>query len=120
MAGMRFGVFVPQGWRMDLVGIGDPVQQFEAMMAVAKAADAGPWDGIWVYDHLHTVPEPTLETTFECWTISATLARDTSRVRIGQLREAGADYLIVYLPGLAHDHEQLQRFQEEIIPHFAR
>ena len=42
-------------------------------------------DSIWVYDHFHTVPEPTLETTFECWTITATLARDTERVRIGQM-----------------------------------
>jgi F420-dependent oxidoreductase-like protein len=83
---VKFGVFVPQGWRMDLVGIDDPVEQFEAMTAVAKAADADPaWDSIWVYDHFHTVPEPTLETTFECWTISATLARDTERVRIGQM-----------------------------------
>jgi F420-dependent oxidoreductase-like protein len=83
---VKFGVFVPQGWRMDLVDIADPVEQFEAMTAVAKAADADPaWDSIWVYDHFHTVPEPTLETTFECWTISATLARDTERVRIGQM-----------------------------------
>ncbi|MCB1293017.1 MAG: TIGR03560 family F420-dependent LLM class oxidoreductase, partial [Mycobacterium sp.] len=50
------------------------------------AADADPaWDSIWVYDHFHTVPEPTLETTFECWTITATLARDTRRVKIGQM-----------------------------------
>ena len=70
---------------MDLVEIRDPVEQFEAMTAVARAADAGPWDSIWVYDHFHTVPEPTLETTFECWTISATLARDTRRVKIGQM-----------------------------------
>src|SRR5918999_5658623 len=85
MTTMRFGVFVPQGWRLDLVGVGDAVAQYEAMTAVARAADAGPWDGIWVYDHFHTVPQPTLETTFECWTITATLARDTRRVRIGQL-----------------------------------
>ena len=26
-----------------------------------------------------------METTFECWTITATLARDTSRVNIGQM-----------------------------------
>jgi F420-dependent oxidoreductase-like protein len=83
---VKFGVFVPQGWRMDLVDIADPVAQFEAMTAVAKAADADPaWDSIWVYDHFHTVPEPTLETTFECWTITATLARDTERVKIGQM-----------------------------------
>mgnify|MGYP002478390325 CR=1 FL=1 len=70
---------------MDLTAIADPVEQFEAMTAVARAADAGPWDSIWVYDHFHTVPEPTLNTTFESWTISATLARDTQRVRIGQM-----------------------------------
>ena len=68
---IQFGCFVPQGWRMDLVEIRDPVEQFEAMTKVAKAADNGPWDSIWVFDHFHTVPKPTLETTFECWTISA-------------------------------------------------
>ena len=83
---VKFGLFVPQGWKMDLVEIRDPVAKFEAMTAVATAADAEPgWDSVWVYDHFHTIPEPTLETTFECWTISATLARDTTRVRIGQL-----------------------------------
>jgi F420-dependent oxidoreductase-like protein len=80
-----FGIFVPQGWRMDLVGIGDPVEQWEAMTAVAKTADAGSWDSIWVYDHFHTVPDPSTETTFECWTTTAALARDTSRVNIGQM-----------------------------------
>jgi F420-dependent oxidoreductase-like protein len=82
---MRFGVFVPQGWKMDLVEIADPVEQYEAMTAVAKAADAGPWDSVWVYDHFHTIPEPTINTTFECWTVTSTLARDTSRVNIGQM-----------------------------------
>jgi alkanesulfonate monooxygenase SsuD/methylene tetrahydromethanopterin reductase-like flavin-dependent oxidoreductase (luciferase family) len=54
---LRFGVFVPQGWKMDLVEIEDPVAQYEAMTAVAKAADAEPTlDSIWVYDHFHTVP----------------------------------------------------------------
>jgi F420-dependent oxidoreductase-like protein len=82
---VTFGVFVPQGWKMDLVGIDDPVEQYEAMTAVAREADAGPWDSVWVYDHFHTVPRPTMETTFEAWTVSATLARDTERVRIGQM-----------------------------------
>jgi F420-dependent oxidoreductase-like protein len=82
---MDFGVFVPQGWRMDLTGIEDPVEQFEAMTNVAREADKGPWDSIWVYDHFHTTPEPTMNTTFESWTISATLARDTERVKIGQM-----------------------------------
>ena len=83
---LRFGMFVPQGWRLDLTEITDPVEQFEAMTRVAKLADDGDaWDSIWVYDHFHTVPTAELETTFECWTITATLARDTSRVKIGQM-----------------------------------
>jgi F420-dependent oxidoreductase-like protein len=82
---VRFGVFVPQGWRMDLVELTDPVAKYEAMTAVAREADKGVWDSIWVFDHFHTVPTPEMEATFECWTISATLARDTRRVKIGQM-----------------------------------
>jgi alkanesulfonate monooxygenase SsuD/methylene tetrahydromethanopterin reductase-like flavin-dependent oxidoreductase (luciferase family) len=83
---VRFGVFVPQGWRMDLVEIENPVEQYEAMTRVAKVAEeSGGFDSIWVYDHFHTVPRPTKETTFECWTISAGLARDTESIKIGQM-----------------------------------
>lgn len=82
---VKFGVFVPQGWRMDLAQIKDPIEKYEAMTRVAQAADRGPWDAVWVYDHFHTVPEPILETTFECWTITSTLVRDTKRVRVGQM-----------------------------------
>jgi hypothetical protein len=35
---MRFGLFVPQGWRLDLVGI-EPPDQWDAMMRVAAHAD---------------------------------------------------------------------------------
>jgi F420-dependent oxidoreductase-like protein len=82
---VRFGVFVPQGWRMDLVEIDDPIEQYEAMTRVARVADEGGYDSIWVYDHFHTTPTPEIETTFECWTITAGLARDTKRVNVGQM-----------------------------------
>jgi F420-dependent oxidoreductase-like protein len=70
---------------MDLVKIDDPVEQWEAMTDVAKAADAGSWDSIWLFDHFHTVPQPTKNTVFECWTTTAALSRDTKRVNIGQM-----------------------------------
>ena len=71
---------------MDLVEISDPVEQYEAMTRVARAVDAMPaFDSIWVYDHFHTVPTPALQTTFEAWTITAALSRDTQRVNIGQM-----------------------------------
>jgi len=80
------GVFVPQGWRLDLVNIPNPVDQYEAMTRVAKAAEAQPnIDSIWLYDHFLTVPTIEHETTFECWTTTAGLARDTQRLRIGQM-----------------------------------
>jgi F420-dependent oxidoreductase-like protein len=83
---VRFGVFAPQGWRLDLTELADPIAQYEAMTAVARAADAlAVFDSIWLYDHFHTVPRPTLQTTFEAWTSTAALARDTSRVHIGQM-----------------------------------
>jgi len=82
---MRFGLFVPQGWRMDLAGI-DPAEQWAAMHAVAKAADDGRvWESVWVYDHFHTVPVPSEEATHEAWSLMAALAASTSRVRLGQM-----------------------------------
>ncbi|HEV2579807.1 MAG TPA: LLM class F420-dependent oxidoreductase, partial [Ktedonobacteraceae bacterium] len=82
---MDFGVLVPQGWRMDLVGIPDPAEAYETMSRVAQEAEALSYHSIWLYDHFHTVPIPTQEVTLECWTSTAALARDTRRVRIGQM-----------------------------------
>ena len=81
---MQFGYFVPQGWRMDLAGI-DPAQHWATMRDLARHADAGPWDSIWVYDHFHTVPEPSDEATHEAWSLTAAFAAATERVRLGQM-----------------------------------
>ena len=81
---MRFGLFIPQGWRMDLVGI-DPVDHWSTMSTLAAHADAGPWESIWVYDHFHTTPVPTQEATHEAWSLMAAFAATTSRVRLGQM-----------------------------------
>jgi F420-dependent oxidoreductase-like protein len=81
---MRFGIFVPQGWRMDLAGI-PASEQWAAMRDLAQAADAGPFESIWVYDHFHTVPVPSEEATHEAWSLMAAFAAVTSRVRLGQM-----------------------------------
>lgn len=81
---MRFGLFVPQGWRLDLVGI-PAAEQWATMRDLAVAADAGPFESIWVYDHFHTVPVPTDEATHEAWTLMAAFAAVTKRVRLGQM-----------------------------------
>lgn len=81
---LRYGLFIPQGWRLDLVGI-DPAEQWQRMLQVAQHADAGAWDSVWVYDHFHTTPQPTQEATHEAWSLMAALAASTSRVRLGQM-----------------------------------
>ncbi|MGW5239973.1 LLM class F420-dependent oxidoreductase [Monashia sp. NPDC004114] len=82
---MRFGIFVPQGWRMDLVGI-EPDRQWDAMVGLARRIDEGDvFESIWVYDHFHTVPLPSEEATHEAWTLMAALGATTERVRLGQM-----------------------------------
>jgi F420-dependent oxidoreductase-like protein len=81
---MRFGVFVPQGWRLDLAGI-PAADQWATMRDLARAADAGPFESIWVYDHFHTIPVPTEEATYEAWSLMAAFAASTTRVRLGQM-----------------------------------
>jgi F420-dependent oxidoreductase-like protein len=81
---MRFGLFVPQGWRLDLAGI-SPADHWATMLDVARAAEAGPFESVWVFDHFHTVPVPTQEATHEAWTLMAALGAATSRVRLGQM-----------------------------------
>lgn len=81
---MRFGLFIPQGWRLDLVGI--PTERhWQVMSDLAAHADAGPWDSLWVYDHFHTVPIPTDEATHEAWSLMAAFAATTSRIKLGQM-----------------------------------
>jgi F420-dependent oxidoreductase-like protein len=81
---MRFGLFIPQGWRLDLVGI-EPEKQWAVMRDLASYADAGAWDSLWVYDHFHTVPMPTGEATHEAWSLMAAYAAITSRIKLGQM-----------------------------------
>ncbi|MCX2928716.1 LLM class F420-dependent oxidoreductase [Mycobacterium sp. CVI_P3] len=97
---MRFGLFIPQGWRLDLVGI--PTEKhWQVMRDLAEHADAGPWDSLWVYDHFHTVPMPTDEATHEAWTLMAAYAASTSRIKLGQMCTAMSYRNPVYLAKVA-------------------
>jgi F420-dependent oxidoreductase-like protein len=70
---------------MDLADVPDPIEKFETMSRCAKEAEQAGFDAIWLYDHFHTVPTAQLETTFECWTSIAALARDTRTIKLGQM-----------------------------------
>src|SRR5690242_2910058 len=82
---LQFGLSLPQGWNMELAGIKDPVEAYEVMTAVAQTADEVGFASAWLVDHFHTTPRPSQEVTFECWMTTAAVARDTRRIRIGQL-----------------------------------
>lgn len=82
---MKFGISLPNGWKMSLVGIENPIDAYETMTNVAKAADETGYEAVWLVDHFHTVPTPTQEVTFECMMSLAALARDTKRIRVGQI-----------------------------------
>jgi len=82
---MRFGAFVPQGWRMDLVGVA-PEEQWPVIMRVAGEIEELGYESAWVYDHFHNVPEPTTqESTLEAWSVMAGLAAATKNIRLGQM-----------------------------------
>ena len=70
---------------MDLADVTDPIEKYETMSRCAREAEQAGYDAIWVYDHFHTVPEPRLESVFECWTSMAALARDTRTIRLGRV-----------------------------------
>jgi F420-dependent oxidoreductase-like protein len=82
---MRFGLFIPQGWRQDLTGI-DPRDHWSVMKDLVQHADRGDaWESAWVYDHFHAVPEPNGEAVHEAWSLMNAFAAVTDRIRLGQM-----------------------------------
>jgi F420-dependent oxidoreductase-like protein len=97
---MRFGLFIPQGWRLDLVDI--PTEKhWPVMRDLAAYADGSAWDSLWVYDHFHTVPVPTHEATHEAWSLMSAYAATTSRIKLGQMCTAMSYRNPVYLAKVA-------------------
>lgn len=82
---MKFGAFVPQGWRLDLMQIPAGPQQYQAMKKCALRAEKAGYTSLWLYDHFHTVPDPLPEACFEVWTATSALAEATSTIRLGQM-----------------------------------
>jgi F420-dependent oxidoreductase-like protein len=81
---MKVGVVVPQGWHSEFKGWDGPAA-WQKAVEVAQQADRMGFESIWLYDHFHTVPDPTDEITFESFTSLAALAALTRRVRIGHI-----------------------------------
>jgi F420-dependent oxidoreductase-like protein len=82
---LTFGVFIPQGWKMELASIEDPQAKWAKAIEVAVLAEELGLDSLWTYDHFHNVPVPAHETMFECWTTLAAISQRTSRIMLGQM-----------------------------------
>lgn len=82
---MVFGVFVPQGWKMELARIDGAAAKWRKAVEIATLAERLGYDSLWVYDHFHNVPRPAAEAVFECWTTLTALSQLTTRIRLGQM-----------------------------------
>jgi F420-dependent oxidoreductase-like protein len=81
---MEIGAIVPQGWVGEYDGW-EPPDAWRRTRDVAQQADRLGFESIWLFDHFHTVPEPTDEITFESFTTLAALAALTEKVRLGHI-----------------------------------
>lgn len=80
-----FGMFMPQGWKMELASIEGAEAKWQTAVDIAVRVEELGYDSLWVYDHFHNVPKPANEAVFECWTTMAAISQRTSRVRLGQM-----------------------------------
>jgi F420-dependent oxidoreductase-like protein len=81
---MQVGLMAPQGWKGEYDGWA-PADAWTRTIELATQAEDLGFESLWVFDHFHTVPQPTDEITFESFTQLAALAMATTRVRIGHM-----------------------------------
>ena len=81
---MQVGLMAPQGWKGEYDGWDAAAAWARTVELATQAEDLG-FESLWVFDHFHTVPEPTDEITFESFSVLAALAMATRRVRLGHM-----------------------------------
>lgn len=84
MSGLRWGAFVPQGWKLEYTGT-PAADAWHQSREIALLAEEIGYHHLWVYDHVETVPRREPEVCFEAWTMLAALAEVTDRARLGQM-----------------------------------
>jgi F420-dependent oxidoreductase-like protein len=81
---VKLGAIVPQGWVGEYDGW-DPLKAWQRTTEVAVLAEQLGFESLWMFDHFHTVPQPTDEITFESFTSLTALGAITKRVRLGHI-----------------------------------
>jgi F420-dependent oxidoreductase-like protein len=81
---MQVGLMAPQGWKGEYDGW-DPADAWARTIELAHDAEDLGFEALWVFDHFHTVPQPSDEITFESFAVLSALAMATTRVRLGHM-----------------------------------
>jgi alkanesulfonate monooxygenase SsuD/methylene tetrahydromethanopterin reductase-like flavin-dependent oxidoreductase (luciferase family) len=81
---MQVGLMAPQGWKGEYDGW-HPAEAWDRTLELTRQAEALGFESVWAFDHLHTVPEPREEITFEAFSMVTALAMVTSRLRLGHM-----------------------------------
>jgi alkanesulfonate monooxygenase SsuD/methylene tetrahydromethanopterin reductase-like flavin-dependent oxidoreductase (luciferase family) len=81
---LRFGVFVPQGWKLEYTGWSGP-DAWARSVELAEQSEQLGYHHLWVYDHVETVPRREPTHCFEAYTMLAALSQRTTTIRLGQL-----------------------------------
>jgi F420-dependent oxidoreductase-like protein len=81
---MKLSLFIPTGTTQEFAAYADPVAAFDRIRELAVAADESGFETIWAPDHFIPFGPPGAY-VFEVWTTLTALARETSRIRLGQL-----------------------------------
>ncbi len=82
--GLRYGAFVPQGWKLEYTGW-DAAAAWARSVELAGIAERAGYDHLWVYDHVETVPRREPTHCFEAFTMLAALSQVTTTAELGQL-----------------------------------
>jgi F420-dependent oxidoreductase-like protein len=81
---VKLSLYLPTGTTQEFYGQNDPVGAFDKILEVARVADEVGFETLWLPDHFVPFGPPGAY-VFEAWTSLAALARETSRIRLGQL-----------------------------------
>lgn len=86
---IQLSLVLPNGATNELASRSDPQEAYESMTNIARAAEEAGFHALWISDVLwpgdFSGQDAAQELLFACWTTTAALARDTRRIRIGQM-----------------------------------
>ena len=84
MSAVKWGAFVPQGWKLEYTGL-DAASAWARSVEIAQQAESLGYEHLWVYDHVETVPRREPTHVFEAFTTLAAISQRTERIKLGQM-----------------------------------